>query len=81
MKRKQGVKGFMAIKIDFEKAYDRLKWSFIRDTLTDMNFPILMIDVIMECVTTSSMRILWNGQSTDSFKPSRGIRQGDPLSP
>lgn len=33
MKRKTGAKGIMAIKIDLEKAYDRLKWSFVRDTL------------------------------------------------
>lgn len=81
MKRKQGEKGFMAIKIDFEKAYDRLKWSFIRETLCEMHFPQLMIEVIMECVTTPSMKVLWNGEPTTSFTPSRGIHQGDPLSP
>lgn len=80
MKRKQGDKGFMAIKIDFEKAYDKLKWSFIRDTLFDMNLPFLMNNVIMECVTSPTMRILWNGEQTDAFTPTRGIRQGDPLS-
>ncbi|GJT44054.1 retrovirus-related pol polyprotein LINE-1 [Tanacetum coccineum] len=35
----------------------------------------------MLCVTTPSMKILWNGEPTDAFRPSRGIRQGDPLSP
>lgn len=43
MRRKQSGKGLMAIKIDFEKAYDRLKWSFIRDTLVEMNFPLRLI--------------------------------------
>lgn len=71
----------MTIKIDFEKAYDRLKWSFIRDTLGEMNLPIRLIDIIMECVTTSNLRVLWNGEKTEAFKPSRGIRKGDPLSP
>lgn len=71
----------MAIKIDFEKAYDRLDWSFIRDTLLQMNIPLLLVNIIMECVTTSSLKVLWNGEPSDSFKPTRGIRQGDPLSP
>lgn len=81
MRRKQSGKGLMTLKIDFEKAYDRLKWSFIRDTLCEMNLPIRLIEIIMECITASSLQILWNGEKTEPFKPSRGIRQGDPLSP
>lgn len=81
MQRKQGVRGFMALKIDFEKAYDRLRRSFIRDTLTQMNLPILLVNVIMECVTSASLRVIWNGEPSQRFHPSRGIRQGDPLSP
>ena len=39
MSRKRGRSGSMAIKIDLEKAYDRLEWSFIRDTLTLLKIP------------------------------------------
>ena len=35
----------------------------------------------MQCVTTPSMAILWNGSKFDNFLPSRGIHQGDPISP
>ncbi|XP_074287668.1 uncharacterized protein LOC141612819 [Silene latifolia] len=80
MRKKKGNKGYMAIKIDLEKAYDRLRWDFIEHTLTDMNLPILFINTIMECVSTTSMQILWNGETTEKFIPTRGVRQGDPLS-
>ena len=81
MRRKSGSKGWMAIKIDLEKAYDRLKWTFIRDTLSKVKLPSNLVEVIMSCITSSSLSIFWNGEPTDYFKPSRGIRQGDLLSP
>ncbi|GKC43047.1 putative ribonuclease H protein [Tanacetum coccineum] len=70
----------MAIKIDLAKAYDRLRWEFIRDTLFEMKLPPLLLEIIMQCVTTPSMKILWNSEPTQEFVPSRGIRQSDPLS-
>ena len=73
--------GWMAIKVDLEKAYDRLRWDFVEDTLNDLGVPSQLTRVIMSCVTTATMQILWNGKPTEEFKPSRGIRQGDPLSP
>ena len=81
MSKKKGRGGFMAIKIDLEKAYDYLEWSFIRNTLALFKFPIQLISLIMSCVSTSSISILYNGGALEPFLPSRGIRQGDPLSP
>ncbi|XP_074299645.1 uncharacterized protein LOC141630789 [Silene latifolia] len=80
MRKRKGKQGFIAIKIDLEKAYDRLRWSFIRDTMKDMGFPGLLVDVVMECVTSTRMQVLWNGEPTKQFTPTRGVRQGDPLS-
>lgn len=79
--RKKGKEVVMAIKIDLEKAYDRLEWSFIRDTLKLFNFPNHLTLLIISCVSTSSISVLFNGGGLDYFLPSRGIRQGDPLSP
>ena len=79
--RAKGRKGYMAIKIDLEKAYDKVEWSFIRDMLSYFNFPDNLTELIMSCVSTVSTSLLFNGGCLDSFHPSRGIRHGDPLSP
>ncbi|KAG5249134.1 non-LTR retroelement reverse transcriptase [Salix suchowensis] len=71
----------MAIKVDLEKAYDRLSWSFIRDTLVDARLPIDLIKIIMQCIESPTLSVLWNGCASQEFVPCRGIRQGDPLSP
>ena len=77
----KGNEGFMAIKIDLEKAYDKLEWSFIRERLLSFNFPMDMVENIKSCISTISTSILFNGGMLEPIKPSRGIRQGDPLSP
>lgn len=66
----------MDLKIDLSKAFDRLELGFIRDTLLWFKFPISMINLIMSCITTASISVFWNVQITNSFHPSRGIRQG-----
>ncbi|XP_028776836.1 uncharacterized protein LOC114733531 [Neltuma alba] len=81
MSQKQCKKSFMAVKIDLEKAYDRLRWSFVMDCLEELRLPSWMIALIKECLSSSHMHLVWNGERACSFKPSRGIRQGDPLSP
>lgn len=69
----------MTIKIDLEKAYDRLKWEFTRDALEDISFPHNIIQVIWYCISTPKMCLLWNKKAVDEFHPARGIRQGDPI--
>ena len=71
----------MAIKLDLEKAYDRLEWPFIKSTLELYQFPPCLISLIMNMVSSVSYSLKWNGQKIPSFRPSTGIRQGDPFSP
>ena len=81
MDGKKGKGGYMVIKIDLEKANDRLEWCFIHKVLQAYHFPQNIVKVIMSCVSSTKISILFNGGALESFKPSRGIRQGDPLSP
>ena len=71
----------MTLKIDLEKAYDKLEWSFIREVLIRANLPADLIDIIMSCISTIFTSIFFNGEALELIFPSRGIRQGDPLSP
>lgn len=77
----RGKKGFFAIKIDLEKAYDRVKWSFMEHILKEFSVASKFVDLDMKCISSTSMQLLWNRDKTESFRPLRGLRQGDPLSP
>ena len=80
LRKRRGKEGFMVVKIDLEKAFDRLEWSFIRMVLIHFGFPKNIIKLILSCVSTTSASLLFNGSKLQPFYPSRGIRQGDPIS-
>ena len=71
----------MPLKIDLEKAFDKIEWSFIREMLIRANLPMDLIDIIMSYISTMSTSIMVNGEALDPIFPSKGIRQRDPLSP
>ncbi|KAL2892194.1 LINE-1 reverse transcriptase-like protein [Bienertia sinuspersici] len=80
-KKKHGKMGHVGLKLDMSKAYDRVEWNFLENMMLKMGFPSCFVKCIMNCVTSSSFSVLINGQPSRRFSPSRGLRQGDPLSP
>lgn len=71
----------MFAKIDFSKAFDSVHWSFLTNVMQARGFPSRWINWINTLLSTSSSRIIVNGDQTPYFYHKRGLRQGDPLSP
>ena len=80
-KKKKDKWGFGALKLDMQKARDRIEWSFLKAVLHNMGFSTNWIHWVMQCVSTVSYHILINASPSKTIVPSRGLRQGDPLSP
>lgn len=81
MKAKRGRKGLVAIKLDIEKAFDRMEWNFLLKVLWRFGFGERWVNWIEQCITTVSYSVFLNGSPFDFFHPLHGLRQGDPLSP
>ncbi|WMV24735.1 hypothetical protein MTR67_018120 [Solanum verrucosum] len=68
-------------KLDIEKAYDHVNWSFLLEIMQRMGFGLKWIRWIKFCISTVKLSILINGSPEGFFPSDRGVRQGDPLSP
>ncbi|XP_074301046.1 uncharacterized protein LOC141632394 [Silene latifolia] len=71
----------LMMKIDFQKAYDSIEWSYLNEMLRYLKFPDITIKLLMQCVSSPSYSLSLNGEVFGFFKGKRGLRLGDPLSP
>ncbi|CAL1413727.1 unnamed protein product [Linum trigynum] len=71
----------MMLKLDMKKAYDMVDWECLETLLMKYGFDNKWCKWVSACIRSVRFSILFNGEATDFFRPSRGIRQGDPLSP
>jgi hypothetical protein len=69
------------LKLDYEKAYDRVSWNFLEEMLTKRGFGAKWRGWISKVVQGGSICIRINDENSAFFKPGKGLRQGDPLSP
>jgi hypothetical protein len=69
------------LKLDFEKAYDRVNWHFLKEVLLRKSFNPAYVHRIMQLVSGGQTAISINGEVGPYFRNKRGVRQGDPLSP
>ena len=75
-----GKDGYMAVKLDMSKAYDRVKWEFLEVVIRRMGFDAKWIHLILMCVSSTTYSVIVNGTPMGRIVPSRGIWQGDPIS-
>jgi hypothetical protein len=75
-KRKQGRKGFCAVKLDMHKAYDHVEWGFLDKSMLKMGFYHQWVKLNMTCVSTVLYRVGINSDESDILTPTRVLRPG-----
>ncbi|RVW55650.1 LINE-1 retrotransposable element ORF2 protein [Vitis vinifera] len=78
--QKRGERGLIC-KLDIDKAYDSLNWQFLMKVMRKMGFGSRWLGWMWSCISTAKFSVLVNGVSAGFFPSSKGLRQGDPLSP
>jgi hypothetical protein len=78
---KKSGRACLILKVDFEKAYDSVDWSFLEYMLRRFGFRGKWIEWIKACVCAGNLSVLVNGNPTSEINIQRGLKQGNPLAP
>ena len=73
-------KKVLLFKVDFDKAFDSINWSYLDSIQMQMGFGNKWRNWIRACLSSARASVIINGCPTEEFSVSRGVRQGDPLS-
>ena len=81
IRKRKRKKPLCVVKLDMMKAYYRVEWSFLQQMMIKLGFSHAWTAMVMRCVTLTRFAVKLNGDLSQGFLPSRGLRQGEPLSP
>lgn len=81
VRKHKGKNGLMILKLDLQKAYDRLEWTFVMEAMKMWGFNEEVRKMMLNCISTINYTFLVNGNQVRSLDPGRGLRQGILLSP
>lgn len=79
--KRNGKRGFMSLKLDMSKGYDRVDWNYLEKVLMVLGLQPSLINLIMNCVKLTSFYALINGIPKYFIKLGKELRQGDPIFP
>lgn len=74
--KRKGKKGFMSLKLDISKAYDRIEWGFIEVVMARMGFEPNWVQLVMLCIKSTSFSILINRGTNRKYCSNSRVKTG-----